>query len=183
MWLCPSRSKAVAEWKISAISAPKAPAFIRKAPPTVPGMPRMNSSPESEAASALWATATSVAPAPVVIRSSSIFMFPKGFPSLMTTPLTPPSRTSKFEPTPITVSGTLAPRFFRNDCKSASSLGRNKTSAGPPVRNQIRFAKAASSKYWPLTFGRVSRRVISLASIIMPPPFAPFSRAGRWPRR
>src|ERR1035437_294319 len=41
----PSRLTPVASIRISLVSAPLAPAFMRSAPPMVPGMPKKNSSP------------------------------------------------------------------------------------------------------------------------------------------
>ena len=51
-------------------------------------------------------------------------------PSRMTTPRTPPSRTSRFEATPITVTGTSAGLAARKAARSSGSAGRNITSAG-----------------------------------------------------
>ena len=52
----------------AAVSPPKAPAFMRTAPPRVPGMPMKNSSPDSPARCAVIAIIRSVAPAPTTSR-------------------------------------------------------------------------------------------------------------------
>ena len=61
------------------------------------------------------ATCTSGTAAPARMRSpGSTFTSPKPRPSRITTPGTPPSRTIRLEPTPITVTGISAGRFARN---------------------------------------------------------------------
>ena len=57
--------------RISFISPPYAPAFIKHAPPRVPGIPHANSNPASPAFSALLPIAERRAPAPALIVSPS----------------------------------------------------------------------------------------------------------------
>src|SRR5262249_44230270 len=118
-----------------------APPFMRSAPPTAPGMPRKKASPAIVASCAARLTFTSGAAVPARIRqSSSTLTSPKPRPRRMTTPGTPPSRTIRLEPSPMTTTGISAGRWARKSARSASSSGMNRTCAGPPTRNQVSSA-------------------------------------------
>ena len=58
-------------WSTSAVQPPYAPAFMKQAPPTEPGMPQANSSPESPSSQAISDASLSVTPAWHVISSPS----------------------------------------------------------------------------------------------------------------
>ena len=60
-------------------------------------------------------------------------------------PSMPPSRTRRFEPTPMTVTGTAGSRCVRNAARSSASAGWNRSSAGPPTRNHVNGASARSA--------------------------------------
>jgi hypothetical protein len=129
---------------------------MRNAPPIVPGTPVRNSQPPMPASAAKVATLTSSAAAPTRIRAPSGSMRAKPLPSRSTTPSMPPSRTSRLEPTPITVSGTSAGSTARKSARSASSSGRNMISAGPPTPNQVMPASGADAVSRPRTGGSSS---------------------------
>ena len=77
----------VASISTSLVSAPLAPAFMRSAPPMVPGMPKKNSRPPILAAAAVSATRLSSAAAPALTISPSALVSPKPRgDSLITTP-------------------------------------------------------------------------------------------------
>ena len=85
----------------------------------------------------------------------------------MTTPAMPPSRTSRFEPTPMTVTGTSGFSFSRKSARSSASAGWNRSSAGPPTRNQVNGASGASSEQPPADGGEVAEAMgghVSFAS-------------------
>ena len=87
----------------SLVSTPLAPAFMRSAPPTVPGMPKKNSSPPRWADAAVSATRLSSAAAPALTISPSARVSPNARgDNRITTPGMPPSRTIRLEPTPTT---------------------------------------------------------------------------------
>ena len=82
---------------------------MRSAPPIAPGMPRKKASPVIAASWAARLTFTSGTAVPARMRvPSSTFTSPKPRPSRMTTPGTPPSRTIRLEPSPMTVTGISA---------------------------------------------------------------------------
>ena len=116
---------------------------MRTAPPIVPGMVRrkVRSSPAS---AARRATCMSSAAAPAWTSPSAISIPLKPRPSRITTPRMPPSRTIRFEPTPIAKTGTSGTRFCRNSIRSSRSAGWNSQSAGPPTRSQVRSARGRS---------------------------------------
>ena len=138
------------------ISRPYAPAFMRSAPPTVPGMPLRNSRPETPAPRPSRATDTSIAAAPARIRVPPHRIAAKGRPRRIVTPGIPPSRTSRFEPTPITVTAMSAGSARRNSARSSRSAGSNRISAGPPTRNHSSRASGTFSRSEPRTAGRRS---------------------------
>src|SRR5947209_7896818 len=114
---------------------------MRSAPPIAPGIPRKNASPASPASCAARPTLTSGTAAPARMRPpASTLTSPKPRPRRMTTPGTPPSRTIRFEPSPMTTTGIAAGRWARKSARSASSSGMNRTCAGPPTRNQVSSA-------------------------------------------
>ena len=78
-------------------------------------MPRKKASPSIPASAAALATRTSKAQAPARKRQSpSAAISPKALPPRrITIPSTPPSRTIRFEPSPMVVTGTSGGRFFR----------------------------------------------------------------------
>src|SRR5690606_26894489 len=148
---------------------------MRRAPPIQPGIPLRNSAPSSPASAAKRATWPSNAPAPTMSLSPSLFILAKWRPSRITTPRTPPSLTSRLEPTPITCTGISRGRFFRNSARSASSSGLKRTSAGPPTWNQVIFERSEFARSRPRTAGIRS---------INPSPFTtlcnfPLIRSGR----
>ena len=121
---------------------------MRSAPPIVPGMPRRNASPAIPASAPPWRPSRPLPPRrPARGRLGSTAMSWKPLPSRITTPGTPPSRTSRLEPSPTTMTGMsrrqIPPGIAR---ESASSAGLNSASAGPPVRNQGRAQAARSPR-------------------------------------
>ena len=101
--LVPSRPMPVASTSTSLVSLPLAPAFIRSAPPMVPGMPKKNSMPPILAAAAVSATRLSSAAVPALTISPEADVSPNARgDSRITTPAMPPSRTIRLEPTPTT---------------------------------------------------------------------------------
>ena len=76
----------------------------------VPGMPARNSSPAMPAAALALAMVASIAPAPALISVPWASILANSRPNRITTPATPPSRTNRLEPSPITVIGTSAGR-------------------------------------------------------------------------
>ena len=83
------------------VSPPIAPAFIRSAPPMLPGMPSKNSTPLKPARFASTATFFCFAPAPAQMCVPSISIRENsGDARQITTPRKPPSRTNKLEPRP-----------------------------------------------------------------------------------
>ena len=85
----------------------RVPAFIRTAPPTVPGMPTANSKSERPRNAASRTACESRSPAPNVNTpdSASNTHFAKPAPKVITAPLKPASETSKLEPLPNIVQG------------------------------------------------------------------------------
>ncbi len=83
------------------------------------------------ASAAMRATAASSAAAPARTRAPSTAIFPNAAGSRITTPGIPPSRTSRFEPTPITLTRVSGERAYKKVARSSASAGRNSTSAGP----------------------------------------------------
>src|SRR3954447_23194067 len=152
----PPRSITSAEISMSLNSPPYAPALVWNPPPIVPGMPDRNSRPATPAPAAVSATFRSSAPAPASTSSGVALISAKLRPSRTTTPAIPPSRTSRFEPTPIVVTGTSRGSAARKAAKSSASAGRNSTSAGPPTRNQVNGPIGASSVRRPRTGGNRS---------------------------
>src|SRR5215208_7067989 len=117
---------------------------MRNAPPMAPGMPRKNARPAMLASCAARDTFTSGTAVPARTRwSSSILMSENPRPRRITTPGTPPSRTIRFEPSPITVTGMSLGSAPRKYARSSSSSGMNKTCAGPPTRNQVSGASGS----------------------------------------
>ena len=115
-------------------------------------------------------------PGPFALPTSTLA---NGPPNRITTPLMPPSRTSKFEATPIGKTGTSAGSSRRNSARSSASAGWNTASAGPPTRNQVSGAKGTLRRRLPRTVGRWSSQPLMLR-----PPPSPGRRAGRaghWP--
>jgi len=104
----PSRPMPVASINTSLVSLPLAPAFIRSAPPMVPGMPNKNSMPPILAEAAVSATRLSSAAVPALTTSPSRGSHPNARgDNRITTPGKPPSRTIKLEPTPTTIDRQL----------------------------------------------------------------------------
>src|SRR4051812_37124569 len=64
----------------------------------------------------------------------------------------------RFEPSPMTVTGTSAGSRESNKARSSSSAGENSTSAGPPTRNQVTSASAAFATMRPRRSGIEARR-------------------------
>src|SRR5205814_2203207 len=89
------------------------------------------------ASAAVKATFRSSAPAPVSTWPRPGTMSTKPRPSRITIPGMPPSRTRRFEPTPIIVTGISGVSAARNAARSSVSAGRNNPSAGPPTRNHV----------------------------------------------
>src|SRR5262245_58174010 len=132
---------------------------MRSAPPIAPGMPRKKASPAIAASCAARLTLTSGTAVPARMRSpGSTFTSPKPRPSLITTPGTPPSRTIRFEPSPITVTGISAGRFARKYARSDSSSGMNNTCAGPPTRNHVSGASGSFAMSRPRSAGILAFR-------------------------
>ena len=105
------------------------------APPMVPGMPRRKASPAMPASAAARATLTSgsagAGPHPHALarpRSSA-----KPCRSRITTPGTPPSRTSRFEPSPTTQHRDVGRASWRGNEARSSLVGRREQHLGRPA--------------------------------------------------
>ena len=133
---CPVRSITRTLSTTSKVQDSIAPAFIRMAPPSAPGIPSINSNPPIPAALAAETICFKRAPAPARILPpiASILLIP-GLPRFTHTPGIPPSRTSRLLPRPTTVRGTFCSSHKRTTRpKSSSDSGSNQTWAGPPIR-------------------------------------------------
>ena len=127
---------------------------MRSAPPMVPGMPLKKASPAMPASCAARATITSSSAVPARdAMSASTSMSLKPRPSRITTPGTPPSRTIRLEPAPITVTGISAGRLRRKYARSFSSSGMKNACAGPPTRNQVNSASGWLARSRPRNSG------------------------------
>ena len=73
--------------------------------------------------------------------------------SRIVAPGIPPSRTRRFEPAPITVTGISVGSAARKAARSSASAGWNNTSAGPPTPNQVCLPIAAFAVNRPRTGG------------------------------
>ena len=146
----------------------------------VPGIPlrKVNPSIPLSAANRAALTSGTAVPASIWLFSSNSSP-PNPRPSRITTPGTPPSRTSVLDPTPSTVTGTSAGVAARNAARSSSSAGVNNTSAGPPVRNQVKSASGNSGSNRPRTAG--NRASNALPSINSHPPAWQALRAAHRP--
>ena len=108
---------------------------MRRAPPTVPGVPTANSKPPKLRRKASCTTEESVAPAPTMKRPSSNREVRKSRPRAMATPPKPSSATSTLEPRPTTTHGTFPSAHTSTRLQSAPmELARTKKRAGPPIR-------------------------------------------------
>src|SRR5688572_12296732 len=111
---------------------------MKSAPPTVPGMPSANSSPESPRDTAARASLPMCAAAPAVTPLVVQATRRNPAPSLTTTPRMPPSPTRRFDPAPTTVTGSRCAAAARTTAASSSAdAGCASTSAGPPIRNDV----------------------------------------------
>ncbi len=126
---------------------------MRRAPPIVPGTPAE----ELEAARCRRrapprATLRSSAAAPGHAPCRLVAMSAKPRPSRITTPRMPPSRTSRLEPTPITVTGTSA-GFAREERREVVRIGRAEHAHRRDRRRGTRSSPAsgARSRYRPRT--------------------------------
>ncbi len=114
---------------------------MRRLPPTAPGIPSIHSKPPMPALAAAPLTRFSPTPTPAVISKASAFTstFAKSPPAgWITKPSIPPSRTSRFDPRPITKTGNSfvaqKPAVRR---KPPPSWVRAQNWAGPPTRSVV----------------------------------------------
>ena len=85
-------------------------------------------------------------------------------------PATPPSRTIRFEPRPITVTGIVGREMRRGNRRDRlSSSGMNRTCAGPPTRNQV---SSASDWFGEQPAAQRSRACVGNSCTRHPPPLA-----------
>ena len=146
------------------ISSPMAPAFIRSAPPTLPGMPSRNSSPARPRRFASTATALRRAPAPQLRCSPATSMRPNcGCDRQITTPRNPPSLISRFEPRPRRRSRRFCSEQNLITAPSSSvETGSRYRSAGPPTRKVVRRASGSFRRM--IVRGETRRRSSSAMS-------------------
>src|SRR5205085_149543 len=146
-----------------ATSPPYAPAFMKSAPPTVPGMPSAYSRPANPRATASrasrpsWTAAPARTEAPPSRGSHSTRRNSR--PSFTTSPRMPPSPMRMFEPPPsrtIRVSASAARR--RTWPSSSSVSGIVRTSAGPPMRNDVWRASGSAGRALPPRRARSASR-------------------------
>ena len=131
----PPRSTTSTHSRTRASCPPYALAFMRTAPPTVPGMLTPNSRPVRPACAARADTAGSRAPPPHSIRVASISILLSSLSSFRTRPRTPASATRRFDPDPTTP--TCRPSSAAHATRRSSAWNepaRANSSAGPPVR-------------------------------------------------
>src|ERR1700722_4825968 len=154
--------------RTSLVSAPLAPAFMRSAPPTVPGMPNKNSSPPIPADAAISATRLSSAAGAALTLSPPALASPKPRgPSLITTPGMPPSRTIRLEPTPTTYTASSPGKALKKYPRSSASAGVNSTCAGPPTRNQVNSASDWFASSRPRNSGITALRSGAMSGKVM----------------
>ena len=119
----------------SEISAPKAPAFIRSAPPTVPGIPDRLSNPPNPCSSQHAVKRFIRTADPAITCSPSTRNAPQALLRFTTTPRNPASLTRRFVPFPMTNAGiSRSPQTLRSAVRSSTSAGTTYRSAGPPIR-------------------------------------------------
>ena len=174
----PAGSSAMTRSTTAAVSPPKAPAFMRTAPPMVPGMPMKNSSPASPARCAVIAIIRSVAPAPTTRRSPSTSTSASGPASFTTTPSSPPSRTRMLEATPIGVTGTRGLAAGTRSGRRGRPAERSpRPGRRPAARCAARAAPACAGGRAP---GKAAARSLKPRS---PRGWRAAGRAEHWPRR
>ena len=133
-----SRVKKVTFCTTSAIQFPLKLALLIIAPPKAPGTLQANSKPLNSLLKAILLRYTNKTPASTFTILSENIIFLKPLFRLITKPLIPLSKINKFVPFPITRKGILycleiESIFF----KSSILLGLQKTSAGPPILNEV----------------------------------------------
>ncbi len=174
---CPSYVITSAVSTSLAMNPPKAAAFIVTAPPTVPGIPLANSRPERPLSAASLHTDGKSAPAPHRnIPSPKRLTCEIVFAIFITTPLIPSSLTKRLVPAPMIWKGTcMSDRILMSANRSGISSGTTRTSAGPPMRNEV-WRDIGSSAYTcprTLSFSCTARvipstRLSSFARILWP---------------
>ena len=142
----PSRDARRASATISPISRPPKCALPKIAPPTVPGVPAHASRPAQprlivHRTSPLIVTAPS---ARTCVSFTSPISPPRG---RITSPRTPASATSTFDPPPSIVTGNWICAASRSAVRISSLLrGSNSQSAAPPTRNVVSGASGAAAR-------------------------------------
>lgn len=117
------------------MSEPCPPAFIRTAPPIVPGTPTAHSKPVRPAAAVRRATTGSGAAPPARTRVPAISTSRYRPARVMASPSKPSSATSRFDPLPITSTSMPVSRTAAvTAAMSPSSSTVTKRAAGPPTR-------------------------------------------------
>ena len=129
------------------ISLPNAPAFIIRAPPTVPGTPIRLSNPPISAAIACFTIVPSMTPAStIIIEFCFILRFLKDFFKEITIPSNPLSHTNIFEPEPIKMADIFFSEAYVSNVDNSSRLsGKTIQAAGPPIPKVVCLAKGSSN--------------------------------------
>jgi len=111
---------------------------MNTAPPSEPGMPWANSSPESPASAANTASLASEMPAPALTRPPGSSSAPeRASPILTTTASSPSSATRRFVPLPMSSTGTPLSCSRRSSAAaSVPEAGQAISRAGPPMRKE-----------------------------------------------
>jgi hypothetical protein len=142
----PVASATSARRSTAATSPPWAPAFIRTAPPTVPGIAHANSNPPRPAARARWRQTARAAPPPPRRTPSPVSARARSPRSRTTRPSKPWSATSRFEPRPTTPIASPVPAARARTSTSSSTVsGSANQRAGPPVPRVVKRASGRSS--------------------------------------
>ena len=149
---------------------------MRRPPPTVPGMPRQEFEPgDAGLAAGQRDVEIERAGAGARHRCRRCAISTKPRPRRITTPSMPPSRTSRFEATPITVTGTSVGLRARKPARSSISAGRNMISRGaadaePGDRRERRIRRSGGRA--PAAGARSDRSLARRAAIMSAPPAA-----------
>ena len=136
---------------ICQVSQPKAPAFILRAPPKVPGMPAKNSAPIKPCSLQNLAICAHGTPASAKTLPSSVKRSVlRRFLVLITVPRSPPSLISTLLPSPNQNSGSSWGRCWIKAMRSTLFSGKYRQSAGPPIRQLVYLASFSLTNNCPV---------------------------------
>src|SRR5262245_13054521 len=166
----PAGVTATTSFTRSPIQRPPAPAFIRTQPPTLPGIPSANSSPESPQDAISRARRGTRTPAPARTRSPSRVITAASRALEITGVATPSSATITLLPAPRTryrapdeaSSRTIAAR-------EAASFGSSRNGAGPPTPIVVCGPRGSFTRHSTPSSAAACWRVRSLTLALMPP--------------